>query len=105
MADDDMEIEEEVALESPSSFEMTTDGEKVTDQHLYADGGDGKEKEATVFNPISGASSAAAASSGIPSALTQRSIHEHRDLREMTAPQDETPMANRTLPEQQDIKP
>lgn len=101
----DQDTKERVALETPGGFEITTDGVSVTDRHLYADGGDGKEKEATVLNPISGASSAAPASSSIPSAMRQQGIHSGTDVAEVTEEQDETRMQDRTLPRRQDLKP
>jgi hypothetical protein len=101
----DKKIVEQIALETPGGFEITTDGASVTGKHLYADGGDGQEKEATIRNRISGASSAAPASSGIPSAMTQQSVHSGTHVTEVTAPQDETHMPDRTLPRHQDTNP
>ena len=99
------DIEEKVGLETSDGFEITTDGASVTDRHLYSDGGEGQEKEVTFLNPMSGASSAAPASSGIPSALTQQSVHSGINQKEVTADQDETRMPDRTLPHHQDLKP
>lgn len=64
-------IEEHIGLTQADAFEQTPSGESVTGKHLFADGGDGKEKEATVRSHQAGASSDAPASSGIPSAETQ----------------------------------
>jgi len=67
----DDQIEDHVALTQPEGFEQITTGESVTTKHLFADGGDGKEKEATLRSHHAGASSEAPASSGIPSAKKQ----------------------------------
>lgn len=96
----DNQIEDQIALTSPDGFEQTTTGESVTTRHIFADGGDGKEKEATVFSPHTGASSDAPAGSGIPSAERQRAL-----LRKPEDDQPETPMADHVLPTTQNMEP
>ncbi len=98
-------IDEQIALETPDGFEIKTVGESVTGKVLFADGGDGQEKEATERDTIAGASSTAPASSGIPSAMTQQGIHEGRSQDQRTAHMDETPMGNRDIPKRQNLKP
>ena len=43
--------EEQIATENPDAFEITTSGESVTGKRLFADGGDGQEKEVNVTRP------------------------------------------------------
>lgn len=93
------EIQDHVGLTQPDAFEETTNADSVTTAHLFADGGDGQEKEAVLNSHHAGASSDAPVSSGIPSAMTQDG------LREDTAEQAKTPMANRVQPVHQDTKP
>ena len=69
------QIEEHIGLTQPDAFEETTTGESVTGKHIFADGGDGKEKEANLRSHQAGASSEAPAGSGIPSAEKQQSVH------------------------------
>ncbi len=88
-----MAIEEHVGVTQTDAFEQTTSGEAVTTKHIFADGGDGKEKEATLRSPHAGASSEAPAASGIPSAERQRGVPG-----EAFDEQTETPMPNRSLP-------
>ena len=97
--------EEQIATENPDAFEITTSGESVTGKRLYADGGDGQEKEANVPDPVAGASSAAPASSGIPSAVKQQRIAAGSEEAEAVAEQDETRMADHKIPVRQDLKP
>jgi hypothetical protein len=92
--------EEHIGLTDPDAFELTTSGETVTTRHLFADGGDGKEKEATVLSEFAGASSDAPASSGIPSAVKQHGVQN-----EMAADKDETPMGGRVQPLKQNLEP
>ena len=73
MTEDD--IEDHVALSDPDGFEQPMAADSVTTKHLYADGGDGKEKEATTRSHFAGASSDAPANSGIPSAEKQHAIN------------------------------
>lgn len=91
--------EQHIGLTQPDAFEITTDGDTETGKRLYADGGDGKEKEATVRSSHAGASSEAPASSGIPSALTQHGLPGQ------SAEHDETPMPNRSIPGKDNLKP
>ena len=72
MSDDN--IEEHIGLTQADAFEQTTSGEAVTTKHLFADGGQGNEKEATLRSHHAGASSEAPAGSGIPSAETQHGV-------------------------------
>jgi hypothetical protein len=95
--------EEQIALENPDGFEIKTDGETITGARLFADGGG--VKEADVLDPIAGASSAAPASSGIPSAVRQQSIHAGKDLKDEPSHTEETPMPDRTIPMHQDTQP
>ena len=92
-------IEDHVGLTQPDAFEVTTGDDSVTTRHIFADGGDGKEKEATLRSHHAGASSDAPASSGIPSAMTQSGVFED------TPDQEVTPMGNRDIPTRQDTKP
>jgi hypothetical protein len=71
MEDNKDKIEEHIGLTQSDAFEQTTSGDSVTTKHLFADGGDGKEKEANLRSHHAGASSEAPASSGIPSAVKQ----------------------------------
>ena len=41
-------IEDHVGVTQSDAFEQATTGESVTTKHLFADGGEGKEKEATL---------------------------------------------------------
>ena len=95
-------VVEQIATTDPEAFEITTSGASVTGKRLFADGGDGQEKEANVTDPVAGASSAAPAGSGIPSAMRQQAIHA--GLEEMDE-QDRTPMADRDIPVRQDVNP
>ncbi len=95
--------EEQIALDAPDGAEMTTSGETVTGTRLFVE--DGVVKEADVRDPVAGASSPAPASSGIPSAVKQQSIHEGRDLQGGGTHTEETPMSERTIPMHQDTKP
>lgn len=88
-----MAIEEHVGATQADAFEQTTSGEAVTTKHLFADGGDGKEKEATLRSHHAGASSEAPAASGIPSAEKQHGLKG-----EAFDEQTETSMANRSQP-------
>ncbi len=92
-------IEDHIGLTQSDAAETTTSTESVTTKRLFIDGGDGKEKEATVRSHHAGASSEAPASSGIPSAMTQHG------LREDTEDRGETAMANRDIPTRQDLTP
>lgn len=92
--------EQHIGLTDPDAFEQTTDGETVTGKHLFADGGDGKEKEATVRSEFAGASSDAPASSGIPSAVKQHGVQN-----EAVSDKDETPMGGRVQPVRQNMEP
>ena len=87
------QIEEHIGLTQPDAFEETTDGQSVTGKHLFADGGSGQEKEATLRSHHAGASSEASASSGIPSAERQ-----HGEKGEAFDDQAETSMADRSQP-------
>ena len=98
-------IDEQIALETPDGFEIKTVGESVTGKVLFADGGDGHEKEATERDPVAGASSTAPASSGIPSAMTQQGVHAGKTHAQETAHTDETQMGNRDIPRRQNVKP
>ena len=99
MPDQDDGIQQRVGLVDDDAFEITTEGETDTGKRLYADGGDGKEKEATVRSPHAGASSEAPPSSGIPSAMTQASIYEDAESH------DATQMGGRAIPMKQDVEP
>ncbi len=90
MADD---IEEHIGLTQPDAFEQPVPADTVTTKLMFADGGDGKEKEATLHSHHAGASSTAPASSGIPSAEKQ-----HGDPGEAYDKQTETPMAGHVQP-------
>ena len=62
--------ETEVGVLHPAeAFEQKSGGPPVTHFHVIVDGD--KDKEVTLLSPWAGASSEAAASSGIPSAETQ----------------------------------
>jgi hypothetical protein len=95
--------EEQIALESPDGFEITTTGETVSGARIFVDGGN--VKEADMLDPTAGASSSAPASSGIPSAMRQQGIHTGRDFSQVTEHTEETPMGDRTIPMHQDTKP
>jgi hypothetical protein len=86
-------IEEHIGLTQPDAFEQFRPADAETTKHLFADGGDGKEKEATLHSHHAGASSDAPASSGIPSAEKQ-----HGQKGEAFDPQAETPMAGHVQP-------
>lgn len=95
MADDQSvdNIEDHVGVTQPDAFAQTTTGGSETTKQLFADGGDGKEKEATQRSHHAGASSEAAASSGIPSAEKQHGVKG-----EAFDTQTETAMADRSQP-------
>ena len=99
MPDQNTENEQHVGLVQPDAFAITTEGDTHTGKRLFADGGDGKEKEATVRSSHAGASSEAPASSGIPSAMTQAG----QPLQ--SSPNDETPLADRAVPGTQNVQP
>ena len=99
MSDQNEKIEQHVGLVETDAFEITTDGTTETGKRLYADGGDGKEKEATVLSSHAGASSEAPASSGIPSAMTQHGVPLQ------SSPNAETPMVGRAIPGKQNVEP
>ena len=86
-------IEDHVGLTQPDAFEQTTSGASVTAKTIFADGGDGKEKEANLRSHHAGASSEAPASSGIPSAEKQHGVKG-----EAFDKQTETAMADRSQP-------
>jgi len=86
-------IEDHVGLTQSNAFEQTTTGDSVTAKVLFADGGDGKEKEANLRSHHAGASSEAPASSGIPSAEKQHGVKG-----EAFDKQTETAMADRSQP-------
>ena len=86
-------IEEHIGLTQPDAFEQVRPADTATEKRMFADGGDGKEKEVTLRSHHAGASSEAPASSGIPSAETQ-----HSELGEAFDPQTETPMAGHVQP-------
>ena len=92
-------IEEHIGLTQHDSFEQTTSGDSVTTKHIFVDGGDGKEKEATTRSAHAGASSEALPSSGIPSAKTQHGVSD------VTAPQAVTPLADRVQSTRQTQEP
>ncbi len=94
-------IEDHVGVTQPDAFEQTTSGESVTGKHLLADGGDGKEKEATTRSHHAGASSEASANSGIPSAEKQHGV-KGEAFDQQT---DHTPMPDRVLPRTQNLEP
>ena len=87
------QIEDQIGLTQSDATEQTTTGETITGKRLFADGGDGKEKEATLRSHHAGASSEAPASSGIPSAEKQHGVKG-----EAFDEQTETSMANRSQP-------
>jgi hypothetical protein len=89
----DDQIEDHIGVTQSDAFAQATDGASVTGKVLFADGGDGKEKEATIRSHHAGASSEAPASSGIPSAEKQ-----HGQKGEAFDRQTETSMADRTQP-------
>jgi len=86
-------IQDHIGVTQSDAFEQTTSGEVETGKRLYADGGDGKEKEATVRSHHAGASSEAPASSGIPSAMKQ-----HGNVGDAFDEQKETAMGGHTQP-------
>ena len=86
-------IEEHIGLTQPDAFEQPLPADTETEKHLFADGGDGKEKEVTLRSHHAGASSEAPASSGIPSAEKQ-----HGEKGEAFDKQTETPMAGHVQP-------
>ena len=73
MTEDD--IEDHIALTDPEGFEQPLAADAVTTKRVFADGGDGKEKEATLRSHFAGASSDAPANSGIPSAEKQHAVN------------------------------
>ncbi len=87
------QIEEHIGLTQPDAFEQPLPADTETTKHLFADGGDGKEKEVTLRSHHAGASSEAPASSGIPSAEKQ-----HGDPGEAYDKQTQTPMAGHVQP-------
>ena len=87
------EIEEHIGLTQSDAFEQVRPADTETTKRLFADGGDGKEKEATLRSHHAGASSEAPASSGIPSAEKQ-----HGEPGEAFDRQTETPMAGHVQP-------
>ena len=87
------QIEEHIGLTQPDAFEQTVPADTETGKRLFADGGDGKEKEATLRSHHAGASSEAPASSGIPSAEKQ-----HGFVGEAFDEQTETPFAGHVKP-------
>ncbi len=95
--------EEQIALDDPTGFEITTGGESVSGARIFADGGG--VKEADMLDPVAGASSPASAASGIPSAMKQQSIHAGKDLSGAAPHTKETSMPDRTIPTHQDTKP
>lgn len=86
-------IEEHIGLTQSDAFEQSRPADTETEARLFADGGDGKEKEATLRSHHAGASSEALASSGIPSAEKQ-----HGELGEAFGKQTETPVAGHSQP-------
>ena len=98
-------VEHHVGLDHQGAFEITTAGESVTGKHLFADGGDGQEKEVNVLDPLTGASSAAPENSGIPSAITQQRISSGGVKDKSSDDQDVTPMQNRDIPVRQKFTP
>ena len=92
-------IEDHVALSDPDGFAQTTAAASVTGKVLFADGGDGKEKEATLRSHHAGASSDAPANSGIPSAEKQHAVNS--DVFEGT----ETASGTRDIPTKQNVEP
>lgn len=89
----DDQIEDHVGVTQTDAFAQATSGDTITGKVLFADGGDGKEKEATIRSHHAGASSEAPASSGIPSAEKQ-----HGRKGEAFDHQTETSMADRSQP-------
>ncbi len=67
-------IEDHVGLTQPDAFEEANSRDSVTTRHRFSDGGQGSEKEATLFSHHAGASSEAPAGSGIPSAEKQHGV-------------------------------
>jgi hypothetical protein len=94
-------IEDHVGLTQPDAFEQTTTGDSVTTRHVFADGGDGKEKEVNLRSHHAGASSDAPANSGIPSAEKQHGLKGEAFDRQT----DETPMADHVLSRTQNLEP
>lgn len=86
-------IEEQIGLTQSDAFEQMRPADSITEKRLFADGGDGKEKEVTLRSHHAGASSEAPASSGIPSAEKQ-----HGEPDEAFDRQTETPMAGHVQP-------
>lgn len=86
-------IEEHIGVTQSDAFEQMRPADSITEKRLFADGGDGKEKEVTLRSHHAGASSEAPASSGIPSAETQ-----HGEPGEAFDQQTETPMAGHVQP-------
>jgi hypothetical protein len=87
------QIEEHIGLTQPDAFEQPRPADTKSETLLFADGGDGKEKEATLRSHHAGASSEAPASSGIPSAEKQ-----HGEKGEAFDAQTQTPMAGHVQP-------
>lgn len=93
-------VEEQIGTETADAFEITTEGASVTGKRLYADGGDGQEKEVNILSQHAGASSDAPAESGIPSAMAQSGSQ-----RNAVADREDTPMPDRVQPTRQDLTP
>jgi hypothetical protein len=93
MEDSEDQIEEHIGLTQPDAFEQPRPADTESETLLFADGGDGKDKEATLRSHHAGASSEAPASSGIPSAEKQ-----HGEKGEAFDEQTETPMAGHIQP-------
>lgn len=93
-------VEQHIGLTDSDASEQGTDGENVTGKHLFAEGGDGHEREATLRSETAGASSDAPANSGIPSAVKQ-----HKVQNEAFSDADETPMGGRIQPVTQNVEP
>jgi hypothetical protein len=86
-------------VNAEDGFEELTDGDCVTAQHVFVDGD--SDKEVVILDPMSGASSNAPASSGIPSAVTQRGVRSG----EMYKPSMHTPMGGRVQRHEEIINP
>ena len=87
------QIEEHIGLTQPDAFEQVRPADTETEKRLFADGGDGKEKEAPLRNPRTGASSDPPATTGLPRAETQGG-----ETGEAFDKQTETPMAGHVQP-------
>lgn len=92
-------IEDQIGVDNPEdAFEQATSGGSVTTQHQFVDGD--RDKEVIILDQRAGASSTAPANSGIPSAMIQNSTRKN-----VTPPNDYTPMPDRIIPRIQDMKP